>query len=289
MSRESGLILQGGGMRGAFTAGALDVFMEKGIEFPYVIGTSAGALNGVNFISHDIGRGKYVTCELIGDKRFISLRNLLLKKSLFDFKYLLFTLPEKNILPFSNETFDKSDVEFLAATTSMDDGNAVYFKKGECKDFWNAVAASSSLPLLAKPVEVEGKLYLDGGPSASIPFRKALQDGVKKLVIIGTREPGFRKEPLKESRIRLCNRFYHAYPHFCKVYANLVEEYNDEAAEMEALQKGGKAFVIQPESPVKVSQTERDRKALLELYEEGRRIAEKNLSDLKEFLGNSHE
>lgn len=273
-------------MRGAFTAGVLDVFMERHLSFSYVIGTSAGGLNGVNFISGDIGRGKYVTCEMVHDKKFLSVKNLLLKGSLFDFKYLLFTLPEKNILPFNSEAYEKSPTEFLVACTGMSDGKAHYFKKGQCRDFWNAVAASASLPLLAKPVEVDGHLYLDGGPTASIPFRKALEDGCDKVVVVGTREPFYRKKGLKESYKRLCKRFYRAYPRFIESYEHSVEEYNDEANEMENLQKEGKLFLVQPERPVTVSQTEKDKKALLALYLEGRRIAEKNLNPLREYLEN---
>ncbi len=284
MAKKTGLVLQGGGMRGAFTAGVLDVFMEHHLSFSYVIGTSAGGLNGVNFISGDIGRGKYVTCEMVHDKKFLSVKNLLLKGSLFDFKYLLFTLPEKNILPFNNKTYEENPSEFLVACTGMEDGEAHYFKKGECRDFWNAIAASASLPLLAKPVEVEDKLYLDGGPTASIPFKKALEDGCEKVVVIGTREPGYRKKPLKESYKRLCKRFYHAYPRFIESYDRSVEVYNGDANEMENLQKEGKLFLVQPEFPVTVSQTEKDEKALLALYLEGRRIAEENLDSLRDYL-----
>ena len=286
MGKKTGLVLQGGGMRGAFTAGVLDVFMENHLSFSYVIGTSAGALNGVNFISGDIGRGKYVTCEMVHDKKFLSVKNLLLKGSLFDFKYLLFTLPEKNILPFNSKVYEENPTEFLVACTGMEDGAAHYFKKGECADFWNAVAASSSLPLLAKPVEVEGHFYLDGGPTASIPFRKAIEDGCERIVVVGTREFGFRKTPLKESHKRLCKRFYHAFPKFIESYDRTVEEYNGEADEMENLQKEGKLFLVQPEFPVTVSQTEKDEKALYALYLEGRRIAEKNLDAMKDYLEN---
>ena len=284
MATKTGLVLQGGGMRGAFTAGVLDVFMEHHVSFSYVIGTSAGALNGVNFISGDIGRGKYVTCEMVHDKKFLSVKNLLLKKSLFDFQYLLFTLPEKNILPFNSKAYEENPTEFLVACTAMEDGKAHYFKKGVCTDFWNAIAASASLPLLAKPVDVEGHPYLDGGPTASIPFRKAREDGCDKIVVVGTRENGYRKTILKESYKRLAKRFYHAYPRFLESYARTVEEYNDEANEMENLQKEGKLFLVQPEFPVTVSQTEKDEKALYALYLEGRRIGEENLDSMRDYL-----
>lgn len=284
MAKKTGLVLQGGGMRGAFTAGVLDVFMEHHISFSYVVGTSAGGLNGVNFISGDIGRGKYVTCEMVHDKKFLSVKNLLLKGSLFDFKYLLFTLPEKNILPFNSKTYEENPTEFLVACTGMEDGQARYFKKGECRDFWNAIAASASLPLLAKPVEVDGKLYLDGGPTAPIPFKKAFEDGCEKVVVVGTREPGYRKKPLKESYKRLCKRFYRAYPKFIESYNRSAEAYNDDANEMENLQKEGKLLLVQPAFPVTVSQTEKDEKALLALYLEGRRIAEENLDSLRDYL-----
>ena len=180
---KAALVLQGGGARGAFTSGVLDVFMEHGLDFPYVIGTSAGALCACNYISGDKGRNRFVCTELLTDPKFVSVRNLLFKRTAFNFNYLFFTVP-KDIYPFSEEKFLKDERPFFAACTSMKTGEAIYFdkRKMDPKDFYTALSASASLPLLAKPVNVAGEKCLDGGPAAAVPFHKPFEDGYEKAV-----------------------------------------------------------------------------------------------------------
>lgn len=283
------LALQGGGVRGAFTAGVLDVFLENGVVFPYVIGTSAGALTGVNYLSGDRGRSKFIICDLINDPKFLSLHNFLHKKTVFDFAYLLDVVPA-SIAPFSQKQFDESPIDFYAVATGLEDGKAHYFRKKDCKEFMKGVSASASLPLLSKPVMVEGKPFLDGGPVDSIPFRKPLKEGVKKIVVVATRELGFRKKPLSSAKVRLCQQFYGDYPEFTKAFRKSVDVYNADSDLLEALEKEGRIFVIRPDQPVDVSPTDKNKKKLNALYEEGRRIALERLPEMARYLKEeSHE
>lgn len=282
------LVLQGGGTRGAFTAGVLDVFMENHIVFPYVIGTSAGALNGVNYLSQDIGRSKYVSTELILDKKFFSFRNFFRKGSFFDFKYLFFTVPKEK-RPFNSGAYHSSSTEFVVTATAMKDGKVVYFKKSDTKEFFKALAASSSLPLTAKPVDVERELYLDGGVGAAIPFRKPLEEGFQKLVIVETRAKGFRKGKHRKKSGVLAWFMYRKYKAFRAAMAKANDLYNQDAGEIDELEKQGVAFVIRPDEAPNVKKTETDPEKLLALYERGRNIAERLLPDMLAFVQDKHE
>ena len=283
---DAALVLQGGGARGAFTSGVLDVFAENKLDFPYVIGTSAGALCACNYLSGDKGRNKFVCTELLTDPKFVSLRNLLFKRTAFNFGYLFFSVPEK-MYPFSEKEFFADERPFLATCTSMKTGEAVYFDKRKLgrKDFYTALAASASLPLLAKPVDVMGEKCLDGGPAAAIPFRKPLEDGYQKEVIVLTRAYGYRKKPIKSLNYRLAKALYRKYPAFLSKFKTSPDVYNADTEEIEKLQKEGKVFVIQPDNPPHIATAEKDKEKLVALYEEGRAVAERLLPELRKYLG----
>lgn len=278
------LVAQGGGSRGAFTAGVEDVFLREGIRFPYLIGTSAGALNNLDFLSEDYGRSKVVTTELLSDKKFLSFRNLVKKGGLFDFEYLIHELPKKS-LPFDFETFENSPVRFVCAATSLETGKAAYFEKGVVQDFWKAVEASASLPAISKPVLVDGHYYLDGGQSAPIPYQKAMKDGYRKLVVILTRPRDFRKRmKVGVAKELLYKALYRNNPEFLESYFGYSKVYNAAVEELLQMEKRGEIFLIAPESALGVSKTEHDSEKLTRVYEAGVRVAEKNLRALKEFL-----
>ncbi|MDY6093833.1 MAG: patatin family protein [Candidatus Enteromonas sp.] len=278
------LVAQGGGSRGAFTAGVEDVLLREGIRFPYLIGTSAGALNNLDFLSEDYGRSKVVTTELLGDRKFLSLHNLIRKGGLFDFSYLIQELPKER-LPFDFETFEKSSVRFVCAATSLDTGEAAYFEKGVVRDFWKAVEASASLPAISKPVLVDGAYYLDGGQSAPIPFQKAREDGYSKMVVILTRPRDFRRRmKIGVAKELLYKALYRAHPEFLASYFGYSKVYNAAVDELLQMEKRGEVFLIAPEVGLGVSKTERNPQKLIRVYEAGVQIAEKNLHALKEFL-----
>ena len=284
LSNDAALVLQGGGSRGAFTAGVLDVLMEHMAFFPYVIGTSAGALNAVNYISGDVGRSRYVSTELIQDKKFVSVSNIFLRGTAFDFTYLFHTVP-KIKYPFNTGRYNTSSVEFYAATVSLDTGEPRYFLKGECKEYYKALAASSSLPLISRPVTVEGHRYLDGGVVAATPFRKPLEDGISKIVIVQTRPKGYRKKKTSMKKRVFAKILYHRCPKFHAAYRLSGETYNKDMDEMEKLLEQGRVFIVRPDVNPNVRLIERDKDRLLDLYEEGRRIMERELPALYKYLG----
>lgn len=285
---SAALVLQGGGSRGAFTAGVLDVLMEHDIVFPYVIGTSAGGLNAVNYVSGDIGRSRYVSTELMRDPKFVSFRNILFRGTAFNFTYLFHTIP-KTKCPFNQGQYNSSPIEFLVASVNLDDGTTHYFKKEECKEFYKALASTASLPIISRPVRVEGGRYLDGGVTCAVPFQKPLDDGFSKIVIVQTREEGYRKKPTAKKKLLIAKMLYHHCPKFHASYRLMGDTYNKDMDEMERLAKEGKAFIIRPDEKPDVRRIEKDKGRLLALYEKGREIMERELPAMLDFIGVSHE
>ncbi|MCQ2742656.1 MAG: patatin family protein [Bacilli bacterium] len=284
MSEKIAIVLQGGGTRSAFTAGVLDVLMEEGISFPYVIGTSAGALSAINLLSGDKGRSYLVVTELMTDPRFASLHNFLFKGSFFNFPYLFIDVPKKKI-PFNRKAYQESPIRFIAATSDLETGEARYFEKGVCKSFDKAVAASSSLPLLTKkPVMVEGHPCIDGGTFANVPFRKPLEDGMERIVVVTTRPRGFRKGAHSAKSIRRVKKMYKDYPSFVESYPKEGEIYNRDMEDLELLEKEGKAFIIEPQRALPIGRITLSKKKLKEAYDMGTESAKEALSKLKEFM-----
>lgn len=279
---KAALVLQGGGLRGAFTSGVLDVFIEQGIEFEYVIGTSAGALNGTSYITKQKGRSFKILCEYRNDWQFGSLYNLIRQHNYFDTTYLFEDI-SKTKEPFDFVGFENSPVKFYCVSTSLKDAKAYYFSK-ERKDFWICLRSSMSLPLISTPVEIDGELYLDGGSSDPIPFSKPLTDGYQKIVIIETREKEYQRKPRSRPVVALYKRLYSRYPEYLSCLINHTNLYNGKAKEIENLEQDGKIFVIRPPMKVEVSRTERSKKKITALYESGRATALKNLESLKGYL-----
>ncbi len=282
------LVLQGGGARCAFTAGVLDVFAENGLRFDAVFGTSGGALCAANFISGDVGRNKFVCTSLMTDKKFLSLKNLLIRKTAFNFTYLFFTV-SKTISPFSEEVFFKDERPLFVATTSLESGGPAYFQKGGERSFYKALAASSSLPLLSKPVMIDGHPYLDGAPAAPIPFKKAVEEGYEKMVVVLTRERGFRKKKTKRKTYLMAKMLYRKYPKFLASFKKAADIYNGDMDYLHRLEGQGNALLVLPATPPEVKRTEKNKKRLLALYEEGRRIAMNQLEAIKRYMGPANE
>lgn len=281
MENKIGLVLEGGGMRGVYTGGVLDYFMDQGIYFPYVIGVSMGACNGASYISRQRGRNKKVVVDYIEDKRYISLKGLVKNRSLFGMKFIFDEIPNK-LCPFDYETFKKSNQEFIIVATDCDTGKPIYFKKDECEDIIKIIMASSSLPFVSKKVEAQGKTLLDGGISDSIPVQKALDDGCEKLVVVLTRNKGYVKKPFKFKRI--ANRVYKDNKKLVKAIINRYRVYNETLEYVEKLEKEGKAFIIRPEEELKVDRVEKNPHKLEYLYDKGYEEIKNRSEELKAFL-----
>lgn len=277
------LVLQGGGTRGIYVAGAIDFLMENHIEFPYVIGTSCGALCGANYVSGDKGRTLQIMTKYMRNPRFVNPLKVVVKGTLFDFEYLWHGVPKK--LPFDYDHFYNNPCLYYAVATSLETGKATYFEKSMPYIF-DGIAASSSLPdVTPKAPLVDGHPYLDGGPVESIPFRKPLEDGYQKLLIIVSREKGYRKKKMKESKIEKAKKKYERYPQFLESYINWNDHYNNDVDEIDKMGEEGKAFVLYPSLAPSLGVAEIRKKPIMEVYDLGYNDMKANFEALLAYLG----
>lgn len=281
---KSALVIQGGGTRGIYAAGVLDAFLLNKLYFPYVIGTSAGSLCGTNYLSKDFGRSKYVVTELMSDPKFVSVRNRIIKGTIFDFDFLFHEVP-KSILPFNEKEFLNSSSFFYMVATDMADGKTIYFEKNAISDPYKGLAASSSLPLLSKPVDVDGHLCLDGGVTMSVPFRKPLDEGIEKIVVIATRNKGYRKKDIKHLQKVIAKSLYKQYPLFLDAFLKSHEVYNQNMDLLDKLEEEGRVCIIRPDGPVNVEVACKDKNELVNLYERGYEDGLASINKVNKYLG----
>lgn len=248
-----------------------------------MFGVSAGALTGVNYVSDQPGRTARVNLEYTNDKRYMGVRNLLLHRSIFNFDFLFGELCT-NLVPFDYETFLRSPVNFTAVCTDCRTGRPQYFEKSSCGDIFMAMRASASMPLLAPIVTVDGVPCLDGGCSVSIPYQRALDEGYDKIVIVTTREHGYRKPPVSRSMAKLYLRAYRNYPQLVRQLLKIPQRYEQELLEIDRLEREGRVFVIRPPKPVTVSRVEKNTEKLHALYLEGQEEAKKQMERLHAYL-----
>ena len=270
LDKSSGLILEGGGMRGVFTCGVLDNFMDRGIRFPYTIGVSAGACNGLPYMSSQRGRGKFSNIDMLEKYHYIGFKQLLTKGNIMDFELLFHTFPEK-IVPYDYERYAQIEERYEMVTTSCLTGQACYYEeKNDPKRIIDIVKASSSLPFVCPVAYVDGEPMLDGGIADSIPLRRAQELGYDNNVVILTRNKGYRK-PDKPTSIPPF--FYRKYPALKEAIRRRNALYNEQISLVEELEDKGKLVVLRPQKPIEVDRMERDTRKLLDLYEEGYNVA----------------
>lgn len=279
---KTGLVLEGGGMRGLYTNGVIDAMLEHNIHFDYVIGVSAGACAGVSFVSEQQKRNYRIDCDYLKDKRYVSIRNFIKTRSLFGMNFIFHEIPEK-LDPFDNETFLRSSTEFITGVTEMATGKPAYFsKQNTLEEECTLLEASSSIPLFSPPVEFHGKKYLDGGTSDPIPFQKALDDGCDRLVIVRTRDRGYRKSA--EQGRAIYRRAFRRLPGMVRCIDTRHLVYNHQVAASEKLEKDGTAMILAPDRPIKISRFENDMKKLDFLYRDGWSDLERRLDEINAFL-----
>ncbi len=279
---KKGLILEGGAMRGLFTAGVMDVFMENGIEFDAAIGVSAGAAFGCNYKSRQIGRVIRYNKRFAKDPRFCSFRSLIKTGDLFGAEFCYHTIPDTLDL-FDNEAYIDNPMDFYVVVTDVETGKAVYINSDEAgDDALECFRASASMPLVSKPVEIKGKKYLDGGIADSVPIQYFESIGFKKNVIILTQPKGYFKKP--SSAAKIMKYALKEYPNVVKAMENRHIEYNDTLAYIEEKEKSGEAYVIRPDAPLEIGRVEHNPDVMQKVYDIGRKIAEKHLENIKAFL-----
>ena len=269
---KSALVLEGGGMRGVFTCGVLDYLMDNKIRFPYSVGVSAGACNGLSYMSHQRGRGKYSNIDLLAKYKYMGIRPFLKGRGLIDQKLLFHRFPDR-ILPYNYKAYAENTNRFEMVTTDCLSGRPCYWEeKVDERRIIDIVKASSSLPYACPIVYVDGKPMLDGGIVDSIPLQRAYDQGYENCVVVLTRNKGYRKS----DREVIVPRFiYKEYPRLRVALRNRNKVYNEQLEMVERLEDEGKIKVIRPLKPVVVDRMETNVRKLTDLYEEGYDCARK--------------
>ncbi|ART76093.1 patatin family protein [Sutcliffiella horikoshii] len=279
---NSGLVLEGGGMRGVYTAGILEYFMEKNLYFPYVIGVSAGACMAASYLSRQPGRNKKVNIDFVGDPRYLSYRNFWKKRQMFDMDFLFDEIPNK-LVPYDYDSFLNRTEQFVVVTTDCLTGEPVYYNMDQHgEDMLQLIRASSSLPFVAPSVAYQDKMLLDGGIIDPIPLKKAQKDGFEKNVVILTKPVGYKK---KASRFSSLFK-YKQFPIISERLQTRYKLYNETLDYVAAEKESGSTFVFQPSQPLPVGRMERKKERLQALYELGYEDAKNNYKALQEFLQN---
>ena len=279
----TGLVLEGGGTRGSYTAGVLDVFLEKGIEFPSVYGISAGACDAVSYISKQPKRNLEIFYKYIGDERYLSVANLRKTSSLFGFGFIFGEL-SRQLVPLDYETFQNSPVKFRVGATNVVTGKVVYFDKEDITFPMDVLRASASLPMISPIVDYKGYHLLDGGVACPIPIERSIFDGNEKNVLVLTRDITYRKRARPEFPRAVLRSVYRDYPKLVDAMMNRPDVYNSQLDLITRLEKEGKAVVVRPSSPLAVGRYEKNREKLLEIYKLGRKDALKKLAEIRSFL-----
>ena len=283
MPQSAALLLEGGSLRGLYTAGALDTLMEEDLYFPAVAGVSAGALNGVNYVAHELGRSASINLRYRKDPRYFGPMAAFNGGSLFGLNFMLRDIPQ--MVPFDSETFYHGGQRMVAVAPCLQTGKAAYFEKGKTDfDFLDAVRASASLPLVSVPVHIGKFSYLDGGCSCPIPLEWAQTEGFAKIVIITTRHKGFRKTMPGQRMINLYDDFYGDKTLFLATLLTQEVRYNALMDQIDALEEAGKIFVLRPAQPIEIGRFEKNTERLLDLYNRGRREMRDQLDALQTYL-----
>ena len=282
MAEKAGLVLEGGAMRGMFTCGVIDVFMENGITFDGMIGVSAGATFGCNFKSKQIGRPFRYNQKYAADKRYCSIHSLITSGDLYNAEFCYNKLP-KELDPFDYETFKNNPIEFYVVVSDAEKGTPVYKKLEHCRDdemLW--MRASASMPLVSRPVGIEGGKYLDGGTTDSIPLEYFESIGYTKNVVVLTQPRDFIKQPV--SGMLLTKIMLRKYPELVKALERRHDVYNKQKEFVFSREKAGAALVICPERLLGIKRTEKNIDELKRVYQEGRAVATKHLEEIRKFI-----
>ena len=279
---KTGLVLEGGGMRGLFTAGVMDVMMERGIRFVGIVGVSAGATFGCNYKSHQVGRVLRYNVRFKDDPRYMGLRSLLRTGDLVAAEFSYHTLPNE-LDVFDFDTFNNDPTEFHIVCTDALTGEPVYRKLDVMNDEgldW--IRASASMPLVSRPVPLDGKLLLDGGISDSIPLRYSQGQGFERNIVVLTQPKGFFKK--KTKLMPLFHLFMRKYPAIVQAMARRHLMYNEELAYLEEEERKGNILLIYPQDTLPIGRTEQDEQKMHRVYAMGRAKTEEMMGEIQGFV-----
>jgi predicted patatin/cPLA2 family phospholipase len=276
------IVLEGGGLRGAFTCGVLEYLLENDFNFGRVIGVSAGACNAASYVSKQIGRNWKVNIEFPSDKRFMGLSHLITKGSYFNMPFIFGEIPDK-LVPFDDQAVFDNPVEFEIVVTSFESGKSVVMTKNDIAQFGmdKVLMASSSIPFLSQPVSINGHLYYDGGVSDSIPVKYALRKH-DKAVVVFTRPRGYRKG--KTSHRSFIKFVFRKHPEFAEAMLSRNDAYNKTLDFCEQMEKEGKLYLIAPSAEFSIGRTEQNLEKRAALYHHGYELISKEFEKMKAFL-----
>jgi predicted patatin/cPLA2 family phospholipase len=261
-----GLVLEGGGMRGIYTAGVLDYFLDRGIMFHNIIAVSAGACNAASYISKQRGRNFRINTSYTKDKRYISLGGLLTKGSIFGMDFIFNEIPNR-LDPFDYKAYEASKSHLTVVTTDCDTGLASYHNGKEMDKVNQYLRASSSIPMFAPMVDIGGKKFLDGGSAESIPILRSIEEGNSKHIVVLTRNKGYIKKP--DPFQSICKIKYRRYPQLLQTIESRHERYNKSIHLLEKLEQKGDVIIIRPSRKVEIERFEKNTHKLEDLYQNG--------------------
>lgn len=281
---KTALVLEGGAMRSLYTSGVLDVFMENKIEVDAVVGVSAGALTGSNYISKQIGRTAKINIEYCNNPNYIGLKAIKHSKGLFGFNYLFNEISEEEV-PFDKKTFESNIAcKFVIGATNCSTGKTEYFENRKWEELTKIIQASSSMPLVSNMVDINGTKYLDGAIECNIPIKWALENGYERIIVVLTRDATYKKEEVSNKMKKVYSIVYKNYPELIKTLCAKPEAYNNLTEEIKKLEEDGKILVIRPKEPIKVARLEKDKEKLKNLYETGKKEANEKLEEIIEYM-----
>lgn len=281
MMYQAGLVLEGGGMRGMYTAGVLDFFLDKGIEFSNCYGVSAGSCHLCSYLSKQKKRAYRVSVKYLKNKNYCSIYSLLKTGDIMGADFCYNRIPNELDI-YDYEEFEKYKGKAYAVVTNIESGETEYHRLVDMQKDIQWIRASSSLPLVSKNVEIDGTLYLDGGISDAIPIRKSIEDGNKKNVVVLTKYVGYVRKPT--SHLGLLKARYRKYPMVAEIMKKRHETYNETMEFLEEEERKGNIFVLRPQYDSNVGRLEKDKKKLRALYKQGYQDAEKSYEAMKEYL-----
>lgn len=282
---EGCLVLEGGAFRALYEVGVLDAFMANDLNFSCVVGVSAGAMGGLSYVSGQIGRSVRIDLLYRHDPRYVGRKALIKDKGIIGFEFFFDEMDELGEIPeFNFRRFNLGRQKLISAATNCETGKTEYFEFGRYRDVCRGIKASASMPFVSKMVKVDGKLCLDGGCSCRVPVKWAIERGFKKIVVVRTRDLGYRKRSPGEIYKSISKIFYRRYPAFEYDVIHMGEFYNRLCDEMEALQADGRIYMIAPKEAVHVGRLEPDLFKLRALYDEGYRDAFDQIDAIRKYL-----
>ena len=278
-----GIVLEGGSLRGLYSAGVLDIMMDNDINIDCIVGTSAGALFGPNYFSNQRGRAIRYNKRFCKDRRNISMLSFILTGNVVNKNFAYYKIT-KELDIFDNETFMKSGKELYVTATNIESGKCEYFKINDVLEDMEKLRATSAIPIMTRPVKIDNKFYLDGGVSDSIPVKKCLELGCDKVIVVLTQPEGFIKKKISDKKVKTIKFVFRKYPKLIERMLNRHNDYNECINYINELEKEGKAFVIRPSEKLDIDLIERNPEKLEDIYQIGIKDMKKKIKNLKKYL-----